>query len=125
MDILLIAPGKAPEKCEIDGELKTMQDIVGGTIQAIFPFDDSVALICNDDSKLLNLPPNRALYDEDGALCDIVVGTFFLCDAPPDSENFASLSDKQIAQYTERFASPEQFLLLGGHIVVVEERAVK
>lgn len=77
------------------------------------------------DGKLLGLPPNRALYDEDGSLSDIVVGTFFLCGAPPDSENFASLSDEQIARYAEHFASPEQFLLLSGHIVAVEERAVK
>ena len=124
MVILLIAPGKAPEKREIDGEPKTMQNIVGGTIQAIYPFEDTAALICNDDGKLLKLPPNRALYDEDGSLCDIVAGTFFLCDAPPDAESFASLTGEQIDVYTKRFAAPEMFLRYGSQVLVLKEDAL-
>ena len=34
-----------------------MQAIVGGQIQALYPWEDSVALICNDEGKLLRLPP--------------------------------------------------------------------
>jgi len=123
MNILLIAPGKAPEKREIDGELKTMQGIVGGTIQALYPFEDSAALICNDDGKLLSLPPNRALYDEDGTLSDVIVGTFFLCDAPPNAECFASLTDEQIDAYTKRFAVPESFIRFGSQVLVLKEGA--
>ena len=56
MKILLVEPGKKPVLSEIDGSLKSMQEVVGGTIQAIFPFEEPVALICNDEGKLLGLP---------------------------------------------------------------------
>lgn len=108
MKILVIEPLKAPYVKEIDGKLETMQSIVGGLIQAIYPFDHpEIALICNDEGKLMGLPPNRALFDKDGNIVDIIAGTFFLCSAPADSENFKSLTDEQIEQYTERFKNIE------------------
>lgn len=81
MTVLLIEPGKQPRKAEIDGSLKGMQQMVGGYIQVIFPFDDPVALVCNEEGKLLGLPMNRALRDNEGDIYDIVAGTFFLCSA--------------------------------------------
>ena len=99
---------EAPFVKHISGSLNSMQKIVGGTIQAIYPFENpEIALICNDDGKLINLPLNRALYDKDGKLFDIVAGTFFLCRAPADSENFESLTDEQIKTYREQFKDIE------------------
>ena len=97
MRILVVEPGKQPEECEIDGSLESMQQIVGGLIQAIYPFDDTVALICNDEGKLLGLHCNRVVG------YDIIAGTFFLCDEPPDSENFESLTDMQVRRYKQIF----------------------
>lgn len=37
MRVLLVEPGKRPVLKEIDGSLKSMQEIVGGTIQALYP----------------------------------------------------------------------------------------
>lgn len=108
MKVLVIEPMKTPYIKHIIGSLKSMQKIVGGTIQAIYPFDDpEIALICNDDGKLMNLPLNRALYDKNGKLFDIIAGTFFLCSAPADSENFESLTDEQLKENTERFKNIE------------------
>ena len=81
MTVLLIEPGKTPRHTEIDGTLEGMQQVVGGYIQAIYPFEDPVALICNEEGKLLGLPLNRALKDGDGDIYDIIAGTFFLCGA--------------------------------------------
>jgi len=67
-------------------------------------------LICNDEGKPINLPLNRALYDKSGKLFDIVAGTFFLCSAPEDSENFESLSDENIETYRERFKNIEVYV---------------
>ena len=39
MVILLVEPGKAPRRAEIDGSLQSMQELVGGTIQAVYPFE--------------------------------------------------------------------------------------
>lgn len=111
MKILVIKPMEAPFVKHISGSLKSLQRIVDGTIQAIYPFDDpEIALICNDDGKLMNLPLNRALYDKYGKLFDIVAGTFFLCSAPADSENFESLSDENIETYRERFKNIEVYV---------------
>ena len=52
MKILIIEPGKHPREAEIDGSLESMQKTVGGYLQAIYPFEDEVALVCDDESKL-------------------------------------------------------------------------
>ena len=48
MLILVVEPGKVPETRDISGNLKEMQSIVGGYIQAIYPFP-GIALVCNEE----------------------------------------------------------------------------
>ena len=117
MRVLVVEPERRPEIREIDGSLKSMQEIVGGLIQPVYPFDDSVALVCNDEGKVMNLPMNRGLRDEDGQIYDIVSGTFFLCGVPEDSDNFTSLTAEQIERYQKRFHTPEMFWGMDGRIV--------
>ena len=119
MQVVIVEPEKKPVVQNIDSGLASMQQIVGGTIQAVYPFEEPVALICNDEGKLLNLPLNRTLRDSNGAIYDIVVGTFFLCAAPVDSDRFESLTDEQSQTCLERFAVPEQFIKVNGAIVVL------
>ena len=100
MRVLLVRPEQEPEVIETDGSLKTMQELVGGTIQAVYPFEEPVALVCNDEGKLLNLPQNRPLiHPETGERYDVVCGPFFLCAAPSDSDHFDSLSPEQIEHF--------------------------
>lgn len=117
MRILVVEPERRPEVREIDGSLKSMQEIVGGLIQPVYPFDDPVALVCNDEGKLMNLPLNRGLRGNDGQIYDIVSGTFFLCGVPPDSDQFVSLTPEQIERYEEKFHTPEMFWGMDGRIV--------
>ena len=117
MVVLLIEPGKRPRKAEIDSSLEGMQQVVGGYIQAIYSFADPVALICNEEGKMMSLPLNRALRDEDGDIYDIVAGTFFLCGAPPDRDSFTGLGEAYLEKYSKQFQRPEVFLTLGGRIV--------
>jgi len=117
MRILVVEPRHRPEPKEIDGSLETMQHIVGGLIQSIYPFDDSVALVCNDEGKLMNLPANRGLKDKNGQIYDIIFGTFFLCGAPTDTDRFASLTPEQVERYRKQFYTPEMFWGMDGHIV--------
>ena len=57
---------------EIDGELTTLQDIVGGYIEAV-PLGEHI-IICNEEGKLLGLEPNiRCMFDT-------IVGTIIVCD---------------------------------------------
>ena len=119
MRVIVVEPKKKPMVQDIGSDLESMQKIVGGSIEAVYPFADSVALICNEEGKLLNLPLNRALRDDDGEVYDIISGTFFLCAAPPDSEHFETLTDQQVKTYMERFAMPEMFLNVGGDLFVL------
>ena len=116
MRVLVVEPERRPELREIDGSLKSMQEIVGGLIQPIY-LNDSVALVCNDEGKLMRLPANRGLRDKDGQIYDIVCGTFFLCGAPADSDHFTSLTPEQIERYREHFHTPEMFWGMNGRIV--------
>ena len=119
MQILVIKPGQKPEVQEIDGTLESMQEIVGGLIQAIYPYEQPVALIANDEGKTLGLPLNRSLRDEDGVLYDIICGTFFIVGAPVGSGRFQSLMDVQIQYFINLFATPEMFLTINGHLLVL------
>ena len=67
LSVLKIAPGQHPQQVEIDNDLKALQQAVGGSIGASYPFADPVAIVYNDDGKLMGLPLNRALRDENGA----------------------------------------------------------
>ena len=119
MQVVVVEPKKKPMVQDIGFDLESMQKIVGGSIEAVYPFADPVALICNGEGKLLGLPLNRALRDGDGEVYDIISGTFFVCAAPPDSDHFAGLSDQQAKTYLERFAVPEMFLNVGGDLFVL------
>lgn len=119
MKIIVVEPQKKPVVRDIDPGLASMQKLVGGFIEAVYPFDDPVAMICNDEGKLLGLPLNRALYDSTGQIYDIIAGTFFLCGAPGDSEDFTSLTEEQLQRYRERFADPERFLRINGQLLVI------
>lgn len=46
MKVLIVKPGKRPYEADIDGSLESMQAIVGGYIEVVYPFDDPVALVC-------------------------------------------------------------------------------
>ena len=119
MRVLIIKPGQKPEVQEIDGTLKSMQGIVGGLIQALYPYEQPVALVANDEGKVLGLPPNRGLRDEAGELYDIICGTFFIIGAPVDSGSFQSLTDVQIQYFMDLFATPEMFLMMNGRLLVL------
>lgn len=115
--VLLIKAGQPPEKTEIDGSLLSMQKLVGGYIEVYMPFDDDVAIICNDEGKVNGLPLNRAIYEDmsednpsgERKIQEIIAGDFFLGYYPDNSENIVSLPDNLCDKYTEIFKVPEKF----------------
>lgn len=107
MKVIMVEPGRNAQIVEIEKGLKSMQKAVGGYIQAIYPFDDEVALVCNEEGKMIGLPLNRNIYYSNGKVADIICGSFFICSAPEDSEEFESLSEEQIATYYKLFEKPD------------------
>ena len=82
----------------------------------MYHWDDPVAIVCNDDGKFNGMQPNRALYDTDGEIMDIIAGTFLIVGLSED--NFAELSDEMAAKYAALFGTPEAFLRSGDRILV-------
>ena len=118
LSVLKIAPGQYPQQVEIDNDLKALQEAVGGFIGASYPFaDDPIAIVYNDDGKLMGLPLNRALRDEDGQMYDAVAGTFLVVGL--DEEDFASLTPELAQKYEQLFHQPEAFLKLGNRLLVL------
>ena len=117
MTVLVVEPMKEPYVKEIAPGLHSLQAEVGGDIGAAYPFRDPVALVCNDEGKLIGLDLNRGLRDENGELYDIMAGTFLVVGL--GEEDFASLSPELAQKYMEHFRQPEQFISLGGQIIAL------
>ena len=115
--VLIVEPSKEPYVKEIDSGLESLQHEVGGCIEAIYPYEDPVALVCNEEGKLEGLPLNRALRDEDGDIYDVVAGTFMVVGLTDDS--FGSLTVEQMQKFSDHFKVPEQFVKLGDKIVAI------
>ena len=115
MNVLMVEPGKAPYETQIGDDLRSMQAAVDGYIQAVYPYKEPVALICNEDGKLNRLPLNRALRDSDGDIYDIVAGRFFIVGL--GESDFTDLPHELAERFAEQFRQPEMFLREGDKIV--------
>ena len=109
ISVLLVQPDKYPKMVEIEDSLEAMQTVVGGDIEEYMPFEDEVALICNEEGKISGLPLNRAIYDEDHRIVEVIAGTFFIANAPFTSDSFESLPKDLAEKYKEKFKYPERF----------------
>ena len=117
ISVLAVEPMKEPYVKEINPGLDSLQKEVGGLIQATYPYDDMVAIICNDEGKLNGLPLNRAIYNDDKEMTDIIAGTFLIVGL--GEENFTSLSDGLQKKYANIFKNPEEFVRIGNEIVAI------
>ena len=118
MTVVACYPGKTAQVIEIEGGLEGMQKFVGGFIEAVYPFDDPVAIVCNEEGKLNGMKPNRALYTEDGEMFDIVAGPMFVCGL--GEENFASLQGELLEKSLDKYKHPEVFVKIGHDILAMK-----
>ena len=111
MNVLIVEPGYLPYEKEIpdtlssDEHLHVLQGIVGGLIQAIYPYEEEVAIVCNDEGLINGLPYNRSVPGGYGG----VFGTFFICGL--GEENFCSLPPKLMERFKSEYANSE--ILIG------------
>lgn len=116
MNVLVVEPMKKPYMKDIESGLKPLQREVGGYIQAIYPFEEQVGLVCNEEGKMDGLPLNRAVYGQNGEIIDVIAGTFLIVGLSED--DFESLPDALADKFGKLFESPEEFYSLGGEIFV-------
>lgn len=119
--VLIVEPGEHPSLQSIDNTLETLQKIVGGNIEALYPYSDEVALICNETGKMENLPLNRAVYSEESReMIDIMAGTFIVCGLTED--NFGGLTPDLSAKYSKLFHMPEVFVRTNDGIIAIPQK---
>ena len=108
IQVVLVEPGKLARIAEIGTTLDAMQRTVGGSIEAYYPFEEQVCIVCNDEGKINGLPLNRAIRDaETHEIVDAIAGTFFICDC--SGKSLDSLSKEQQKRYLEKYRFPERF----------------
>lgn len=104
MNVLVVEPGYAPYEKEING-LEEMQGVVGGLITAIYPYEEMVAVVANDEGILLQMEFNRSMPGGYGG----IFGPFFVCGLSED--NFDTLPPDLMQRFKKEFAKAE--ILLG------------
>ena len=118
--VLVVEPEKRPYVKEIGADLASLQHEVGGYIQAVYPFAEPVGIICDEEGKLKGSTLNRALRDSEGHIYDILAGTFLVVGL--GEEDFDSLTDEHIQQFSEHFKTPELFVKIDGKLMVIPIR---
>ncbi len=63
--VVMIEANKEAYVAEIYNDLKSMQKAAVGLIEAIYPFDEEVCIVCNEEGKIHGLELNRAFLEID------------------------------------------------------------
>ena len=111
MKVLRVRPKHYPEVIDIDCSLESLQKEVEGPIQTVYPWDDEVALICNEEGKLYDdcmEKLNRTLDGPYGIPIDIIVGTFLIVGLTED--DFGELLPEFVEKYEKMFHQPRKFV---------------
>ena len=107
--VLAVRPMEKPEVVEIEKSLDGYYSLLEcDCIQAVYPWGDPVALVCDDEGKLSGKMLNRALKGPDGKVYDVVAGNFFICGIGRD--DFCSIPDDMAKKYAEMFNAEEMYL---------------
>ena len=102
MKVLLVEPMQLPRAVEIDCSLDAMYRILDcRTITAVYPWEDPVALVTDDEGMLRAKVPNRYIPQ----LRQPIFGSFFLCGI--GEEDFTDLPDELLEKYAEYFGKRE------------------
>ena len=125
INVLVVEPEKKPYPKEISSDLESLQREVGGYIQGVYPYEEPVAIICDEEAKLKGSQLNRVLRDEDGHIYDAVAGTFLIVGL--GEHDFTSLTPEHMKQFKEKFDTPEMFMRVNGKLIVLpmEEEKLK
>ena len=114
--VVMLEPGKLAREAEIGTDIDDLQRTVGGLICPFYPYEEMVCIVCNDESKINGMQPNRGVYvGENQQMIDFICGPAFICDCR--GESFGSLSDEQINRYSKMFRYPEHLARLNGELI--------
>ena len=107
MKAILIEPHAAPIELEIENNGGSFREYLGGPVERFCPFDDKVVLYRSVYGKMLNMPFNRAIRNEQGDIIELIAGSFLILGVD-DQSNLVGLSDSLASKYLEIFREPEK-----------------
>lgn len=94
--VVIVKPNEEPVAEVIPNTLEALQKIVGGYIEMI-PIRGKFYLVCNEEGKILGLPPNRNIG------FDVVAGTFLLVKEEPGTGDIRSLTPDEVVMAVDMF----------------------
>ena len=103
MKILIVEPERRPGIAEIPHTLEAMQQTVGGYIEITYPWRDPVALVCDEEGMLKQLPFNRLVAPQSA-----IFGTFFLCGI--DEEDLTDMPEELADKYMRLLYDPQMLI---------------
>ena len=107
MKAIVIKPGKFARVTDLDLSYHSLRSLVGGYIEMTYPFpDEEIAVISNEEAKLLDLAPNRAIRRADGTVIDIYCGVMIVVALAPEGE-YRSLTTEEVNQVMAVWERPE------------------
>ena len=110
--VLLVEPNKYPSVIDMGSDYNSIRKAIDASnIEDCEPDDDGAIIIFNRDGIEQQLPPNRAIRNDDGKIVGVFTGKFIVAYAPPGAEVIDSLPQKLMEKYKEKFKYPEKFRL--------------
>ena len=114
MKAIVIKPGKFAREEDLDLSYSALRSLVGGNIEMTYPFEDEyLAVISNEEAKLLDLPPYRAIRRADGSVIDIYCGTMVVVALAPEGE-YRDLTKREAKTVLQMWGPPEDRGTWGG-----------
>lgn len=104
MKAIKVPVGQPAKVIEIDANLESLQNEVGGLIELYFPYDDfiDIAIVRNEEGRLIPLAENRDVNGE------IIYGDFLIVNTADiyseDDEEFCDLNDEEISLLLDAFS---------------------
>lgn len=102
MKALLIKPEINPKVVDINSNLESLQEMVGGYVEVIYPYSDKVAVLLDEEGRFKGKQSNRTIIADSELSYGAVVGDFLVVGI--DGEDFISLSDELLEKYSDRFS---------------------
>lgn len=124
MKVLSVKVNKHPEIIEINNTLENLQKQVHGLIECVYPFNEPVAIVCNEEGKINGVSEfNRALVDDDSNVYDYIFDDFlivYLFDEDGEEDgNFHSLPDDLAKKFYNLFYHPHKLINIDGYYAVI------
>ena len=104
---IVIKPGTFAKVKDINPTYSALRSLVGGNIEMTYPFEDEyLAVISNEEAKILALPPNRAARRADGSVIDIYCGTMVVVALAQEGE-YRDLTRREAKTVLQMWGPPE------------------